>query len=53
MSTAVQLIGANLDKMENLMVKQENGTKEAGRGACSAINTAGLDNAEYGRLEYL
>jgi methyl-accepting chemotaxis protein len=30
-STAVQQISSNLDNMENLMVKQENGAEEAGR----------------------
>jgi len=37
-ATAVQQISANLDNMENLMVKQENGAEEAGR-AVGAIKT--------------
>jgi len=37
-STAVQQISSNLDNMENLMVKQENGAEEAGR-AVGVIKT--------------
>ena len=37
-STAVQQISANLDNMENLMVKQENGAEEAGK-AVGVIKT--------------
>jgi len=37
-STAVQQISSNLDKMENLMVKQENGAVEAGK-AVEVIKT--------------